>query len=562
MSRIDPSHKLRELLALPSETEWAEFKEAKNNYGFEEIGRYFSALGNEANLHSKDAGWLVFGVTDKYPRQLCGTKYRETPPGLDKLKIEIAKHTNHQITFHDIFDFEESGKRIVLFQIPPAPRGIPLTWKGIAYGRCHDSLGVLNLQEIETIRGQKAQHDWSASICPDATLKNLNSEAIIFAREQYKIKQPHLAEEIDSWSDIIFLNKSRVCIEGRITNTALILLGNPESAFHLSPALAQITWVLRDNEGLDLDYHHYNPPLILAVDHILGRIRNLTVRVMPSGTLFPMEITQYDPWVLRECLHNCIAHQDYSKSGRVSVVEGSESILFSNLGDFLPGSVENVIRSETPPSQYRNTFLSRAMVSLNMIDTIGSGIRRMFLSQQKRFFPMPDYSLDDDEAVKVRVYGKIIDEKYTKILMDNSKITLTEAIALDKVQKKKNILDDEIRWLRKRKLVEGRKPNIFVSARIAEALGEEPTYIKNLALSKQQYKDYVLSYLAKFKTAKRKKINELLIDMLSNRLDRKQKLAFIKNLLQEMKRDNLIESTGVTRSAMWRLAQTGEKKIC
>jgi len=44
---------LHDLINLPKETEWVEFKEAKTTFDFEQIGRYVSALSNEANLNEK-----------------------------------------------------------------------------------------------------------------------------------------------------------------------------------------------------------------------------------------------------------------------------------------------------------------------------------------------------------------------------------------------------------------------------------------------------------------------------------------------------------------------------
>jgi ATP-dependent DNA helicase RecG len=86
--------KLQEFMNLPSETEWLEFKEAKSNFDFDDLGRYFSALSNEANLKRQPAGWLIFGVTNKPPRQLCGSNYRAHTAGLSSLKSEIARETN------------------------------------------------------------------------------------------------------------------------------------------------------------------------------------------------------------------------------------------------------------------------------------------------------------------------------------------------------------------------------------------------------------------------------------------------------------------------------------
>jgi len=93
-------------------------------------------------------------------------------------------------------------------------------------------------------------------------------------------------------------------------------------------------------EKLEKDYQHFGPPLILAVEQVFSNIRNLTYRYMADNRLFPTETTQYDKWVIRETLHNAIAHQDYTKGGRINVVEEAESLLFTNVGEFIPGSVE------------------------------------------------------------------------------------------------------------------------------------------------------------------------------------------------------------------------------
>ncbi|HWQ63072.1 MAG TPA: RNA-binding domain-containing protein [Methanospirillum sp.] len=410
---------LYEFMELPSENEWLEFKEAKDSYDYDDIGKYFSALSNEANLHGKDAGWLIFGVTNKRPRRICGTGFRSTPPGLDRLKESISHDTNHKITFIQIHELKTKEGRVLLFEIPPAPIGIPTEWKGKMYGRIHESIDILSLDEIDRIRGQLNREDWSVHICSEATLDDLDADALAFAREQFKKKNKgtHIETEVDESNNITFLNKSKVCINGKITRAAIILLGKSESEHFLSPGIAKITWVLRDHTGTEIDYQHFSPPFLLAMEQIFSKIRNLTYRHIPNMSLFPTEVSQYDPWVIRETLHNCVAHQDYSMTGRITVLEEPEYLLFTNLGKFLPGSVQEVINRDSPPEFYRNRFLAEAMVNFNMIDTIGSGIKRIFSKQWKRNFPMPDYDLTEQDRVKVRIYGKVIDEKYTQMLI-------------------------------------------------------------------------------------------------------------------------------------------------
>jgi len=461
------------------------------------------------------------------------------------------------LSFIEIHEVHRDDKRILMFEIPPATRGVPTAWKGHFYGRDGESLGPLNPYEHDTIRAQILP-DWSAQVVPGARLDALDPNAVAFARHQYAIKYPGRAEEMRAWDDATFLNKAKVCIQGKVTNTALLLLGKEDSSHLLAPAVAQVSWILRDGKGTDLDYAHFGMPLILAVDQLLAKIRNLTVRHLPSGTLFPREVTQYDPWVMREMLHNCIAHQDYALRGRISVVEGPDSLLFTNVGTFIPGSVEDMIRSDAPPAVYRNKFLADAMVNLNMIDTIGSGIKKMFQIQQNRSFPMPDYDLEKPNQVSVWLTGRILDERYTSLLLGLLDVDLWDAIALDKVQKKKRLRDEEFKRLKRQGLVEGRRPNLFVAAHVADAVGARAAYIKNRAFDSEFYEKMVMSYLGKYGEATRQDIDELLLAKLSDALNRKQKKSLISNLLQKMRRAGTIRVAGSTRGAKWRLSKPGK----
>ncbi|OEU58161.1 MAG: transcriptional regulator [Desulfuromonadales bacterium C00003096] len=552
MSMNDLKELLEKLRLLPSETEWVEFKEAKNNISFDGLGRYFSALSNEANLKWLNFAWLVLGISDQPPRKIVGTNYRPNRPALDRLKKEIADHTTNRLSFEEIHELHLPEGRVLMFQIPPALRGVPTSWKGHYYGREGESLAPLSLSKIEQIRGQALREDWSARVCEDATLDDFDPEAIQFARKQYKEKHPGQAEELDQWDDLTFLNKAKVCISGQITHAALVLLGREESGHFLSPGIAQLTWVLRNDQGIEKDYKHFDLPLILAVDRIFARLRNLTYRYMPNASLFPVEVTQYDIWVIRESLHNAIAHQDYTQAGRINIIEEPESLLVTNLGHFIPGTVEEVIRRDAPPEQYRNPFLARAMVNLNMIDTIGSGIKRMFLKQRQRFFPMPDYDLSEPERVRVRLFGKVLDENYTRLLIEKADLNLLDVMALDKVQKHHQINEEEFKRLKKQKLIEGRRPNLFVSARVAAVTGDKADYIRQRAFDKEHYKKMVISYLNKFGEAKREDIDKLLLDKISDALDEKQKRNRIRNLLFEMShKDNTIFANGPRRTAVW-----------
>ena len=551
MTKEELKKLLDELREMPRETEWLEFKEAKNNFDLNKLGKYFSAISNEANLKDMSHGWLVFGVADK-TRNVVGTQYRPNRANLDNLKLEISDKTTNHITFIEIHELNLQEGRVIMFKIPAASKGIPTAWGGHYYGRDGESLVALNLQEIEQIREHFKKEDWSEKICRGATIDDLESKAILKARDEYKKKFPAKANEVDNWDDLTFLNKAKVTIKGKITRTAIILLGKEESSQFISPSAAKISWILKDYNNNEQDYEHFGPPFILNTDSVFDKIRNLKYRYLPDNTLFPTEITKYEPYVIREALHNCIAHQDYELRGRINVVEKPDELIFTNLGSFIPGSIEAVIEQDAPQEFYRNKFLADAMVNLNMIDTIGGGIKKMFICQRERFFPLPDYDLSEEDKVRVKITGKVIDENYTRILINKTDLDMKTIISLDKVQKKEKLNEDELKGLRTQKLVEGRYPNLFVAAKIAAATGDKPTYIKYRAFDDQHYRDMIISFIEKFGSASRKEIDDLLLDKLSDALDEKQKRNKIKNLLYAMsKREKIIKNEGPTKKPKW-----------
>jgi len=547
------TNKLTELRSLPAETEVVEFKEAKNDFHFDRLGKYFSALCNEANLKSKDAAWLVFGV-ENARRNIVGSNYRsESRPALDSLKSEIANKTTNRITLIEIHELNLPEGRVVMFEIPPAPRGLPISWEGHYFGRDGEDLVPLNLEEIERIRKQATQVDWSACICDGATISDLDVSAIGKAKENFKVKNPNLLPQVDKWNDTTFLNKAKITINGKITRSAILLLGLPESEHYISPAVARITWVLKDKDNKEKDYQHFTCPFILAIDQVFAKIRNLKYRYIKDGTLFPEEVDQYEPYNIKEALSNCIAHQDYALAGKINVVEREDGyLLFTNLGSFLPGSIENVIQADAPSEHYRNHFLSQAMVNLNMIDTIGSGIKRMFNFQRQRYFPMPDYDFAQNK-VKVSLIGKLLDLDYARVLARNPELSLEEIILLDKVQKKQDLIEEEIFHLREKGLVEGRKPNFHISAIVAEKTDQRADYIKNRGLKDEHYKDLVLEFIGKYGSASKEEIDKLLLDILPKILDTKQKGNKVRNLVYAMsKRDKTIKNLGTKRKPIWK----------
>lgn len=533
---------IQQLCANGSEHEIVEFKEAQTSYDSGKLGKYFSALSNEANLQDKPQGWLVFCVRDK-GKTISGSQFRSNENDLMSLKGEVAKQTTGNLTFSQIHAVEVEGKRVVVFEIPAAPKGIPIAWKGHFYGRDHEELGALHINELEAIRNQVVESDWSASICRGASLEDLDASAIARAKKNFAIKTPSLSTESKNWDTTTFLNKAKLTIDGQITRTALLLLGKPESTHHLHPGISQITWILKGVDGVDKDYEHFSSPLLLAVEAVYQKIRILRYRYMLDDAIFPEEVDQYDPYLIREALNNAIAHQDYERGGRVIVIEDEGgSMTFVNEGGFLPGSVEEVVRADAPSTVYRNQFLVAAMVKLNLIDTIGSGIRKMFGIQRKRFFPMPEYDLSG-ERVSVTVMGKVLDVKYATKLAQMPQLHLEEIMLLDKVQKGKELTSQEASALRKKGLIEGKKPNLHISATVAAQTSQTVDYMKQRGVDTEFCKQSILESLTQFGAMSRREFDDILLSKISDNLTHQQKKDRIKNILQALKREGKINTT-------------------
>ena len=537
------------LRGLPTETEWFDFK--RNHFEPHLLGEYLSALANAACLAGQPRGYLAFGIDDT-THDVVGTHfdpYAVKAKGNQDLLPWLAAglHPNTGFETHIV---EHPGGRVVLFEIGPA-RDQPVSFFGTSFIRVGSSKTELS-KHPEKARGLWTRgHDWSGEVCEAATLTDLDPEAVAKAREQFIVKHPGQAGAVPGWDNLTFLNKARVLKQGAVTQTAILLLGRSESATLLSPAVAKISWVLKDADNRELDYEHFGPPFLLAGDRLQRRIRNLIVRALPSGTLFPQEITQYDPWVIREALHNCIAHQDYGLHGRIVVVEFPDRVLLTNVGDFPPGDVDTVIRQDAPQAIYRNPFLADAMVELNLIDTQGGGIKRMFETQRRRSFPLPDYDLTELQRVAVSITGRILDERYTRLLMERTDLGLAQVMLLDRVQKKQRLTQDEHRGLKAASLVEGRYPSLMVASGVARATGETGRHIRERGFDQQYYLDLILALVREHGPVSRNEVNEAVLSKLPDRLTPEQKKTKVRNLLHALVNQGRIHNQGTRSRPQW-----------
>ena len=541
-------HLLREFPQENTRCEWKEFKNLKNSFCGDEKDDVISYVSAIANM---EGGFLLVGVHDKtleivgtdtynYDRQKAILRLTERCANLSSEGLDIDEYIT-----------DDTHKKVWVIHIPKHMPKRPVYAHDKAWQRIEDSLVELTPERMNAILDEPlvTDTDWSAVIVPNATIEDFDELAIAKAKVMFKKVHNRIpSAEVNAWSVEEFLSNAGVMIDGGITRAAIILLGKPVSVFKLRPAVVRVTWSLRDEHGDVVDYEHFTAPFILTVDQILAKVHNLTMREMPGGTLFPDVMQQYDDYSMREVLHNCIAHQDYTLQERINLVENPGFLYYANGGSFIPGTLQKALATHGPQRHYRNECLCNAMVNFNMIDIVGRGIRKIFNEQWKRHFPMPDYEIDAaNKEVAVRLYGNAINEKYTTLLKENKELTLEDCILLDAVQKEHRINENDANNLLSRGLVEGKYPDLTISLNIARQTKQVPEYTRLKGLEKDKLKQMVIQFLQNSGSegARREFIYKYLKDVLPSNKTEEQQLRIVGRLLVEMNEEGLIGKEGL-----------------
>lgn len=498
---------IQELANKPKEEGWFEFKENKS-LSNSEIGEYISALSNSACLTKQPFGYLIWGINDN-THEIIGTSIslKNRKEGNVELEFWLNININPKIDFsiHE-FEYKEDTK-ITLIKVAAAKLQ-PVSFKGVEFVRVDSNKTKLKTFPEKERKIWNSSSDWSEQIIDVLTIEDLDEEAVKLAKDSFKQRNENKPyyKDIDNWSVETFLDKAKITTDGKITNTAVILLGKSETKRFINNNLL-IVWVYIDEHGLKKHSEIFEPPFFVAVNDVLNKLRNDKIKILSSKSVIPIERTKYDTWIIREALNNCIAHQDYSSESRIIVTEKSDEVKFFSAGEFFQGTIEDYILNDYTPPKYRNFFLVNAMVNIGMIESIGSGIKRMFVLQKQRCFPLPEYTFGDN--VELTIYGNIIDREYTNKLMESPEMDLGTVFILDKIQ-------------------------------------------KNYPITENDYKYMIIHHIQKLKRTDRESINEIMYDVLDKSLTEKQKQDKVKNMLYKLSKEGLIKNiSGSRRKSIW-----------
>ena len=393
MPLFAPDALLAQLLTLPAETEVVEFKEAKNTYDFAKLGKYFSALSNEANLRGLDAAWLVFGVSNT--KQVVGSQFRPHRPDLDSLKGEVARKTSNSLTFRDIHEVSADGKRVLLFEIPPALPGNPTTWEGHDYGRDGEELTALNPEKAERIRRQALDNRFEQEIAQPELAAADVLQLLDYPAVFRMLGQP-LPTSQDGLLDKLAQEKLIRAQAGAydITNLGALLFAHDLNQFErLAGKIVRLIFYAGPNRARNTQETPAPRGYALEFEALVQRISqqlpgNEEVRQVLRETTPPL----YPEVALSELIANSLIHQDFRLSGGPKVEVFDNRIEVSNAGAPLIDPLRFL--DHTPRS--RNEALASMMRRLRIGDVRGSGIDKVIEACEQHRLPPPRFDAGDD----------------------------------------------------------------------------------------------------------------------------------------------------------------------
>ena len=226
------------------EGEHVQFKEAKNRFDFGEAARCCCALANNGG------GKLVFGITDKRPRQVVGSRAFDQPERtrmglIEKLKINV-----------DFQLYDSEGKRVLVFNVKSRPIGMPVLYEGVAWIYDGDTLCPMP-EDMRRRIYDEIGTDFSGKICEGATFDDLDETAIENFRSNWIEKSGN--KQLVTRSRHQILIDCGAITDSGVTYAALILFGKNEALTRFLPQ-AEIVFEYRSRSAFYLlEPNHFSP---------------------------------------------------------------------------------------------------------------------------------------------------------------------------------------------------------------------------------------------------------------------------------------------------------------
>jgi len=387
------SDSIIEILNAP-EGEHCQFKEWKNKSDLKEAVKICCALANCGG------GKLILGVTDKRPRKVVGSMAFPQP---ERTRVDLMEKLRVHIDFHI---YQHENGRVLVFDVASRPIGLPIQTDGGAWWYQGDSL-ILMPEDIRRSIYAESGDDFSAKICPDVTIKDLDSKAIEIFRETWSDNSGN--KRITNLSVEQLLRDCEAITDEGVTYAALILFGK-RAALVKYLRQSEIIFEYRSSEasGPAAQREEFLCGFFNSYDRIWELVNLRNDKQHYQDGLFVFPVSTFNERVVREALLNAVSHRDYQLAGSIFVRQYRNRIVIESPGGFPHGiTVENILDRQSP----RNTRIANIFQLCGLVERSGQGMNLIYELAVKEAKPLPNFNGSDAYFIKLTLNGKVFDPR-------------------------------------------------------------------------------------------------------------------------------------------------------
>ena len=521
------------------EDERLEFKEAKTQFHFEKLVKYCVALANEGG------GRMILGVTDRQPRTVVGSR---AFPDLERTKAGLIERLRLRL---DVEEIQHPDGRVLVFQVPPRPIGMPLEYQGAYWMRGGDSLIPMTQDRLRSIFDETGP-DFSAEICTAARLDDLAPVAVEALRQLWQRKLPNQDVSIRPVEQL--LADAELLVDGGVTYAALVLLGTYKAlGKHLAQAELIFEYRSNDVPGPAAERQEFRQGFLAVLDDVWRLVNQRNDRQPFQQGFFVWDVPTFNERVVREAVLNAVSHRDYRHGSSVFVRQYPQRIEIVSPGGFPSGiTPENVLRQQNP----RNRRIAEVLAKCGLVERAGQGFDLIFRECIRESKRLPDFSHTDDHTVWLTLHGDIKDPEFLRFLEEIgheqvAAFGLDDFLVVDLVRREQRVPDSfrsRVEHLLERGIIErvgrGRGGRLLLSRRFYRHIGKAGVYTRKRGLDRETNKQLLLKHIQdnRHEGSPLRELVQVLPAL---------SYVQVQKLLQDLRRQGQIRRVGNTNAARW-----------
>lgn len=502
-------------------------------------------LGYVTALCNEKGGSLVIGMEDKYPHKVVGTRQNENSTG--ELEANIYRDTGIRPKIYELYEDEAEKKgRVLVIDVPSRPAGTVFKFEDVPLMRVGEELKPMS-DEVYLSIIQENEPDFSQQICRDATLDELDPDALSVLKEKYAKKQNNPI--FLTLSNRQILSDLQLITDEGVTNAAVILLGKENFIKRVYPQASVMLEYRHSESQITFDNRiSYSQPFFIMIDRLWHDIdlRNGKFQIKEGPYIF--DVPYFNEEVIRESINNAITHRDYTRHSETVIKQYPQKLIVTNAGGFPHGvTIDNIL---TVPSTPRNRLLADVLSKTGIVERSGQGIDKIFYRTLSEGKEAPDYSGSDAFNVELILSAIIQDKAFALFiesvqqnLAEDNKLSVFEIVVLDKIRRneKTTALDKAvIKQLMDRNLIEKRgKTNgihYILCRSYYEFTGNTAEYSKKSDWNTSQVTSIIIPFLTKYNKAKMGDF----VKLLDGHLTRRQVRVYIQHMVDQ----NILTASG------------------